>query len=220
MGELVEIFTPMHNKTARDYVGRMTDDKVGCMEVGKRFGAEFWDGDRRYGYGGYKYDGRWEPVARALIARYGLTDASSVLDVGCGKGYLLYELKKLLPGIRIAGFDLSTYAIENAKEEIKPYIFTHAAQAPYPFKDKKYDLVISLMTLHNLKVYDLKAALAEIARVGLNAYVTVESYRNSLELFNLQCWALTCEAFFSPEAWVWLFSEFGYMGDYEFIFFQ
>ncbi len=221
MGTLVNFITPLHKRTSRDYLARMNDDKVHCMEVARRYEADYWDGDRRYGYGGYTYRaGYWTPVAEALIKHYGLTDESSILDVGCGKAYLLYELHKLLPGARIAGFDISKHGLADAKEEIRDKLFLHRAQDPYPFKDEEFDLVISVTTLHNLHINDLKAALQEIERVGKDKYVMMESYRNSQELFNLQCWALTAEAFFTPEEWVWLFDEFGYTGDYEFIFFE
>lgn len=220
MGNLMNVVTPLHRKTKRDYIGRMTDDKVACMDIAKRYGMEYWDGDRRYGYGGYRYDGRWEVVAKALIDHYGLSDGASILDVGCGKGFLLYEFKKLLPNARGTGFDISKYGLENAKEEIKANLFEHRAQDKYPFKDKEFDLVISLTTLHNLRVFDLKSALGEIERVGKNKYLVVESFKNDQELFNLECWALTCESFFTPDAWVWLFKEFGYTGDYEFIYFE
>jgi len=223
MGELLAIITPLHKRTQRDYVARMNDNKVECMKVAKQYSKDFWDGERRYGYGGYKYfPGYWEPVAKKLIERYKLINSSKtkILDVGCGKAYLLYEIKKLLPKAKIAGFDISKYAIENAKEEIKADLFVHKAQDIYPFKDKEFDLVISLTTLHNLRIYDLKKALQEIERVGKKKYITVESYRNEQELFNLQCWALTCESFYTPEAWTWLFKEFGCDCDYEFIYFE
>jgi len=220
MGKLLEIITPLHKKTKRDYIARMTDDKVHCMMKAKQYGFDYWDGDRRYGYGGYKYDGRWSVVAEKLIGTYGLTNESKVLDVGCGKAFLLYEIKKLLPGCRIAGFDLSEYGIQNSKEEIRNHLFVQKAQSPYPFKDNEFDLVISITTLHNLRIFELKAALREIERVGKRKYVAVESYRNELEQFNLQCWALTCEAFFSTPEWIWLYNEFGYAGDYEFIYFE
>jgi ubiquinone/menaquinone biosynthesis C-methylase UbiE len=96
----------------------------------------------------------------------------------------------------------------------------HRAQDVYPFKDKEFDLVISLGTLHNLRIFDLKKALSEIERVGKAGYVMLESYRNEQEQFNLQCWALTCESFFDEEEWVWLYNHFGYSGDYEFIYFE
>ena len=221
MKSLMNIVTPLHTKTQRDYLGRMMDDKVHCMEVGRKYGRDFWDGDRRYGYGGYVYDGRWARVAESLITAYNLPDNARILDVGCGKGFLLYEFKKLLPQAEIKGFDISGYALDHAKEEVKYHLFTHKAESsPYPFEDDSFDLVISLTTLHNLPVQDLKTALCEIERVGKNTYIVVESFRNEKELFNLQCWALTCESFFRPEGWCWLFDSFGYTGDYEFIYFE
>jgi len=220
MGQLLNIVTPLHTATKRDFLGRMQDEKIACMQVARQYGKDFWDGDRRYGYGGYRYDGRWAPVAEHLIEHYGLQSNSSILDVGCGKGYLLYEIKKLLPDARIAGFDISAYAIDNAKKELRGDLFVHQAQDPYPFEDDEFDLVISLATLHNLAVQDLKVALQETERVGKNAYLVVESFRSEAELFNLQCWALTCEAFHRPASWVWLFGQWGYRGDYEFIYFE
>jgi ubiquinone/menaquinone biosynthesis C-methylase UbiE len=220
MGKMLEIVTPLHKKTIRDYIGRMQDDKVVCMDKSKEYGYDYWDGDRRFGYGGYKYDGRWKIVAEKLIEQYNLQDGAKILDVGCGKAFLLYELKQLLPNATVVGFDASAYAIENAKEEVRESLFVHRAEDIYPFGDDEFDLVISLTTLHNLKIYELKTALQEIQRVGKNGYVMVEGYRNSTELFNLECWALTCESFFRPDEWVWLYKEFGYMGDYEFIYFE
>lgn len=220
MGKLLNLINPLHKKTTRNYIGRMQDEKVACMKIAKKYGKDYWDGDRRYGYGGYKYDGRWSEVAKNLVDTYRLPVDAKILDVGCGKAYLLYELKKLLPDATITGFDISEHGINDAKSEIKKNLFIHRAQDSYPFKDKEFDLVISITTLHNLKIQDLKNALNEIERVGKNKYVAVESYRNEEELFNLQCWALTCEAFFSPDEWTWLYNYFGYTGDYEFIYFE
>jgi ubiquinone/menaquinone biosynthesis C-methylase UbiE len=198
----------------------MVDDKIVCMTKAKEYGYDYWDGDRRFGYGGYKYDGRWKEIAQEMIDLYNLTNQSKVLDVGCGKAFLLYELTQILPGIQILGFDISEYGIGDAKEEIRQYLYQAKAQDKYDYKDNEFDLVISLGTLHNLTVYELKAALREIERVGKQKYVMMESYRNNQELFNLECWALTCESFFRSDEWTWLFSEFGYTGDYEFIYFE
>lgn len=220
MGILRNYFTPLHTSTKRDYLSRMNDSKIECMQVARRFDADFWDGDRRYGYGGFRYDGRWKPVAERLIADYGLHDTCSILDVGCGKAFLLYELQQLLPNARIAGLDVSDYALLNAKEEVRDKLFKQRAQDTLPYKDNEFDLVISLTTLHNLHLPDLKAAIKEVERVGRQKYLVVEGYRNEEELFNLQCWALTCAAFFTPDEWVWLFEQFGYSGDYEFVYFE
>ena len=221
MGRLLNIVTPLHQATKRDYLGRMTDDKVTCMMKAKEYEYDYWDGDRRFGYGGYRFiEGRWKPVAQALIDIYGLTNESSVLDVGCGKAFLLYEMKKLLPGLRVSGFDISKHGLAEAKEEVRPYLFNYRAQDPYPFGDKSFDLVISLGCFHNLRVFELQTALREVERVGKNKYVMLEGYRNELELFNLECWALTAESLFHTSEWIWLYEHFGYTGDYEFIYFE
>lgn len=221
MGQLLHIVTPLHQQTKRDYLPRMNDDKVQCMLKAKQYEFDYWDGDRRYGYGGYKYlPGRWQPVAEALIKQYHLNNDSRVLDVGCGKAFLLYEMKQLLPGLHISGLDISRHGLAHARAEIKEHLLCHRAQDPYPWDANSFDLVISLGCLHNLLIFDLQKALGEIERVGKNKYIMVESYRNEQELFNLQCWALTCEAFYNKEEWIWLYQHFGYTGDYEFIYFE
>jgi len=221
MGNLVKYVTSLHKSTNREYIKRMVDDKVDCMLKAKEYEFDYWDGSRRYGYGGYKYvPGRWKLVAELLIKNYNLNNNSSVLDVGCGKAFLLYEMKLLLPDLKISGFDISKHGIAQAKERINKGLFVHQAQKPYPFEDKQFDLVMSLGCLHNLKIFELGIALREIERVGKQGYVMLESYRNEKELFNLQCWALTCESFFDHKEWAWIYNHFGYSGDYEFIYFE
>jgi ubiquinone/menaquinone biosynthesis C-methylase UbiE len=126
----------------------------------------------------------------------------------------------LLPEARIVGFDVSHYGLADAKPEVRDRLFRYKAQDRYPFGDGAFDLVVSLGTLHNLKIFELQTALQEIERVGRNKYVMVESYRNEREQFNMQCWALTAEAFFDTASWIWLYHHFGYTGDYEFIYFE
>ena len=221
MGTPVQFVTPLHQATSRAYIDRMVDDKVHCMLKAKEYEIDYWDGDRRYGYGGYKFiPGRWKPVAEGLIEHFGLTESSSVLDVGCGKGFLLYEMKQLLPDLTITGFDISKHGLSQSREEIRDNLFHHKAQDAYPYENNSFDLVISLGCLHNLRIFELETALKEIERVGRQGYVMLESYRNEQEQFNLQCWALTCESFFDVEEWIWLYDNFGYTGDYEFIFFE
>ncbi len=221
MGKLLDIVTPNHVSTARDYLGRMLDDKVHCMDVAKGYGPEYWDGPRRYGYGGYRYiPGWWADAAKSLIDLYDLKPEAKVLDVGCGKGFLLKELKSIITDIEIAGFDISEYGLTCAPKEVRPWLHMGAAQETYAYADKYFDLAISINCLHNLTLPDLAVALGEIERVGKNGYVVVESYRSDAELFNLQCWALTAETFLRPGEWKWLFQNAGYMGDFEFIFFS
>ncbi len=215
MGRLLNIVTPLHRMTARKYIDRMIDDKVHCMLKAKEYEYDYWDGDRRYGYGGYKYmPGRWKPVAEALISTYNLTRDSRILDVGCGKAFLLHELKLLLPEATIVGFDISRHGLASAKEEIRGNLLRYRAQDAYPWGDNHFDLVISLGCVHNLRIFELETALREIQRVGRNQYIMVESYRNEQEQFNLQCWALTAESFFDTAECIWLFNHFGYTGDY------
>ncbi len=221
MGRLVEFFTPLHKATKRDYVARMVDDKVEAMLKAKEYEFDYWDGDRRYGYGGYKYDGRWKPVAQQMIDFYGLGPESKVLDVGCGKAHLIYEMQQILgEKAEIVGFDISKHGIADAPEGIRPHLFEYRAQDAYPFGDKYFDLVISMTCLHNLRLFELATALPEIERVGKQGYIMLESYRNEQELFNVECWALTCESFFDTAEWICLYRHFGYNGDYEFIYFE
>ena len=210
-----------HNSSKRDYLGRMNLKKLLKIKNAKKYGLKYWDGARDEGYGGYKYiPGYWKGVAQQIIETYSLNENSKILDIGCGKGFLLYEIKKLLPSIEVSGIDISNYGLKNSKSEISKFLTPGKAQEKLNFDDKYFDLVISLGTLHNLKLSELKLSLKEITRVGKNHYVMVESFTNEEELFNLQCWALTCETFLSKDQWIWLFKEFGYSGDYEFIFFN
>ncbi len=220
MEQLLNIITSLHTSTKRDFLARMNDDKVACMLKAREFEFDYWDGDRRYGYGGYRFmPGRWTAMAETLARTYHLKAGSKVLDVGCGKAFLLYELMRVVPGLVVCGCDVSAHALATAHEEMKPFLRHQRAQDPLPFADREFDLVLSLNTLHNLRLPELAMALPEIQRVARQGYIVVESYRNAQELFNLQCWALTAEAFFDPETWVWIFKRFGYRGDFEFIYF-
>lgn len=216
----IDFVTKIHKKTERNYLERMTDEKPEIIEIAKKYDFDYWDGDRKYGFGGFKYDGRWKAIAEELVKHYDLKAGDSVLDVGCGKAYLLYDLMQVVPGLKVSGIDISKYAIENAKEEVKPYLKVGgASELPYP--DNSFDLIISLNTLHNLYIYDLKKAIQEIERVGKkNRYVVVEAYRNEKEKFNMMCWVLTGECFFSKDEFEWALKEFGYTGDHSFIYFE
>ena len=217
----IEFISQVHRSTPRDYVGRVTaHDKAQCAEIAGRFGEEYWDGPRHLGYGGYKYDGRWRPVAEAMAKHYGLKPGASILDVGCGKGFLLYEFTQVVPGAQIAGIDVSRYGIDHAKEEVRPFLKVgNAVKLPYP--DRAFDFVYSVNTLHNLYNYEISAALKEIERVSRGSrHVIVEAYRNEREKVNLLYWQLTCRAFHTPTEWEWLFEQAGYTGDYSCIYFE
>ncbi len=217
----VDFLSAIHQRTARDYRQRVIDyDKAHCAEVAVKFGADYWDGDRQYGYGGYRYDGRWRPVAEAMAKHYGLNAGSKILDVGCGKAFLLHEFTQAVPGIEVVGLDLSEFAITHAKEEVRPHLVAGSA-AKLPFPDRSFDLVFSITTLHNLYINDLWSALGEIERVSRGGkYVCVEAYRNEREKVNLMYWQLTCRAFHTPSEWEWLFQRAGYTGDYSYIYFE
>ena len=217
----IDFISELHKATKRDYVGRVTGaDKAECAQVAKKYGYDYWDGDRKYGYGGYHYDGRWRSVAEKMAHHYRLRPGQKVLDVGCGMAHLMYELTQVVPGVQVYGIDISQYALEHAKEDIKDRLRYGQAQE-IPFLDKEFDLVISLATLHNLKVFDLKKAVQEISRVSKgSSYIMVESFRNDREEVNMLYWQLTCASYFSVEEWEWLYQEWGYTGDYSFIFFE
>ena len=218
----LNLITNLHQKTKRNYIERMLNDKVKCMIEAKKYSKNYWDGDRKYGYGGYKYiPGRWVSVAKKIIKKYKLNNKSKILDIGCGKGFLLYEIKKILPSIDIYGVDISRYALKSLNKLIDgKFKYLDLNKKKLPFKSKYFDLVVSLACLHNLEINNLKKIITEINRVGKNSYIMVESYRNEKELFNLQCWALTCETFFSKKEWIWFLNENSFKGNYEFIYFE
>lgn len=195
--ERSKLITPEHRRIARE------------------FGAEFFDGERLYGYGGYRYDPRfWQATVRRFRDYYRLADDAAILDVGCGKGFMLHDFLELMPGARVAGIDVSSYAIENAIETVKPFLRIGDAQSlPYP--DRSFDLVISINTVHNLPVEECKTALREIQRVSrAHAFVVVDAWRTEAERERLLKWNLTALTYFHVDDWKHLFDEVGYTGDY------
>jgi ubiquinone/menaquinone biosynthesis C-methylase UbiE len=220
----VDFMSVLHKSTQRDYLARVNDPdfpKAKAAELAKRFDFDYWDGDRRICYGGYRYmEGRWEKVARAMVDHYNLPPKPKILDIGCGKAFLLYDFLKVIPDAEIHGIDISPYAIANSKEEIQDRLRVGSA-TELPWSDDYFDLVISITTLHNLHAYDLDLALREMERVGKkNKYLCVESYRNEREKANLLYWQVTCEAFNTPKEWQWWFERTSYSGDYSFIYFE
>jgi ubiquinone/menaquinone biosynthesis C-methylase UbiE len=216
----IDFIERLHTATKRDYLKRVNDhDKAACAELALKWDREYWDGERHTGYGGYRYDGRWRAVAESMAKHYNLKPGAKILDVGCGKGFLLYEFTQVVSGAQVAGIDISTYAIQHAKDEVRPFL-TVGSAAKLPYADKSFDLVFSINTLHNLYNYELSDALKEMERVGRNKHLVVESYRNEREKVNLLYWQLTCRSFYTPKEWEWMFRQAGYTGDHSFIVFE
>lgn len=203
-------------KSKRDIKARAeAKDPVAIAEA-KRFGFMYFDGPRQYGYGGYKYDGRWRPVVKDIIQYYGLKPGDRVLDVGCAKGFLVHDFVQA--GIEARGFDISLYAINNAFGLAAGRICNADAAArtkPWPYPDHSFDLVISINTLHNLDEFGVLRALREIQRVGKGrAFVQVDSYRTPEQKALFEEWVLTAEFHGYPEDWRRVFEYAGYTGDY------
>ena len=216
----IKLITSNHKKTKRNYLGRMNNSKPTIMKISKKYNFHYWDGDRKYGYGGYKYDGRWKLIAKKLIKKYILNDKSKILDVGCGKGFLVYELSKLLNSKNVCGVDISKYSINKAPKEIKKNLFVKDIRKNLRYRKNYFDLILSINLIHNFEIYDIKNFLENIIHISKKSYISTESYRNEKELFNLQCWALTAESFFSEKEWRWILKSNGYNRDFELIYFS
>lgn len=198
----------------RDVEWRFNNLTTDQRETARQFGREFFDGDRLWGYGGYYYDGRWLKIVRRFENYYGLTSDSSVLDVGCAKGFMLSDFVHLIPGIKVAGIDISSYALREAPIEVKHFLKLGNAK-DLPYTDKSFDLVISINTVHNLKLKECKRAIAEIERVKKrHAFLVLDSYRNTKEENRMRKWNITGRTILSVDEWVELFKEVGYTGDY------
>ncbi|HOW36116.1 MAG TPA: class I SAM-dependent methyltransferase [Candidatus Omnitrophota bacterium] len=213
MGQEINLLS-QHPKTVRDYDARAREKTPEIVKIAKQFGKDFFDGDRRCGYGGYRYDGRWKPVVKRLKDFYNLSETAAILDIGCGKGFMLHDFKELMPQATVAGIDVSTYAIEHAMPSVKPFLKIASAEK-LPYADKSFDLVISINSIHNLPLERLKTALREIQRVCRgSSYITVDAWRNETERENLLKWVLTAETMMHVDDWVKMFREVGYTGDY------
>jgi SAM-dependent methyltransferase len=202
-------------RTKRDVTARGNEKTEDDRCIARQFGREFFDGDRRTGYGGFSYHPRfWQPVVPTLSHHFGLTAASSVLDVGCAKGFMLHDLAEGIPGITVKGIDISDYAIANAVDDMKPHVSVADARR-LPFPDRSFDAVISINTVHNLDRDELAVALREIMRVSRGgAYVTVDAYRSDEEKERMFAWNLTARTIMHVDEWKAFFAEVGYEGDY------
>jgi len=198
-------------KVAERGQSKTEDDR----RIARQFGRDFFDGDRRHGYGGFNYHPRfWQPVVPTLREHFSLGADASLLDVGCGKGFMLHDLVEMIPGIAAKGIDISAYAIEHAIEDMKPHLRIADAR-DLPFPDKSFDVVIAINTIHNLPRDDCGRSLREIERVARRgAFVTVDAYRTDEERERMLAWNLTAQTIIHVEEWKAFFAEHGYSGDY------
>ena len=208
-------FLGQPEKLQRDISSRL-NNKEENRALALKFDVEYFDGPREQGYGGYKYDGRWQPVAARLIERYRLTPESKFLDVGCAKGFLMHDLAEACPGIDVQGLEISPYAKEHAMPSVKQKItIGNCLKLPYP--DNYFDAAVAINTLHNLDYDGCKESVRELMRVTknkANLFIQVDAYCNEEEKAMFETWMLTAQTYLMPEQWEELFREVGYVGDY------
>ena len=183
--------------------------------LARKFGKEFFDGDRAHGYGGFNYHPRfWQPVIPTFREHWGLTSDSSLLDVGCAKGFMMHDFAELIPGITVKGIDVSEYAIKNAIDDMRSHVeVANAKSLPYP--DNSFDYIISVTTIHNLDRSELIQSLQEIERVArLGSFITVDAFRNDEERERMFAWNLTAKTILHVDEWKDLFKDAGFTGDY------
>lgn len=202
-------------KAKRDLTARLESKSEESRSIGRRFEFDYFDGDRNHGYGGFHYSPRfWQPVIPAIIENYEIDSRSKVLDIGCAKGFFLYDLTLALPGIQVSGLDISRYAIEESLLEIKPFLKVGNA-TDLPYSNNYFDFVISINTIHNLDRGDCAKALQEIERVAKGkSFITVDAYRNDDERARMEAWNLTALTMMSVDEWKKFFLEVGYSGDF------
>ncbi len=201
-------------KTKRDLKSRLIKKTSNDRAIARKFGYDFFDGDRKNGYGGYYYHPRfWNEVVKDFIKFYKLNKKSKILDIGCGKGFMLHDFKQAIPDISVRGIDISKYAINNSLLSVKKYLKTGNAKK-LNFPDNYFDLTISITTLHNLNLNDFKKSIKEIQRVSKKSFITVDSYRNEIEKKRMDAWNLTALTYMHRKDWIKLFKEINYTGDY------
>ena len=213
MGKEVDLLRSLP-RAKRNIQSRADQKDPAVVALAKQFGFEYWDGDRKYGYGGYRYDGRWRSVARDIIAHFGLRSGQRVLDVGCGKGFLVKDLMLECPGLEVFGLDISRYALLHCAKEVIGRLHLGNAES-LPFPDGAFDCVLSINTIHNLPRERALTALREIQRLsGGRAFVQVDSYHTPEQKALFESWVLTAEHHDYPPGWISLFADAGYTGDY------
>jgi ubiquinone/menaquinone biosynthesis C-methylase UbiE len=200
----------------RNIEKRATAKTEEIIALSREYGEAYFDGPREVGYGGYRYDGRWVPIAKDMIDHWNLKPGDRILDLGCAKGFLVKDFMIAMPGIEAFGTDISEYAMMHCEPEVIGRLQKHDLNDPLLFPDDSFDAVICLNTLHNLKRTNLVNALREIQRVTRDnkAYIQVDSYRTPEEKEIFEDWVLTAYTFGYPNEWIEIFDEANYKGDY------
>lgn len=222
---IIDIYSSLHSHVKRDYLLRVsspTYSKAPIATIAKQFDFDYWDGNRSVCYGGYYYiPNYWDEFIKRLSDRYSLTSNSSVLDIGCGKGFFAHDLAVFTGSDKVTGFDNSQYAVNRRLIPSKADIQLFDCTQKLPFADHHFDLVVSLMTLHNFNLPELVFSLSEIQRVSRgNSFVAVEGYFDEHTKENLLNWQVTCESFFTPSEWSYVCDLAGYAGDLDIVFFS
>ena len=214
MGQEIDLLIN-YPKAKRNVEARGQEKTEEDRVLARKFGKEFFDGDRSHGYGGFSYNSKfWDPVIPAFKEYYNLDKHKNILDIGCAKGFMLYDFIRAIPGISVQGVDVSQYAIENSKEEVRKYLQVADARE-LPFEDNTFDLAISITTLHNFTKADMKIALKEVMRVTKkDSFITLDAYRNDKEKNRMEAWNLTALTMMKTSEWKSFFEEVGYNGDY------
>ena len=202
-------------KPKRNVKEREADKDPEVIRISKQYGMEYFDGPRMYGYGGYRYDGRWVPVAKDIVTHFQLKPGDRVLDIGCAKGFLVKDLMLVCPGLEVFGLDVSEYALKHCEPEVAGRLHLGNAKS-LPFPDNSFDCIISLNTIHNLQREDVKVALKEIQRISKSdkSFIQVDSYYTPEQKELFESWVLTAEFHDYPEGWLQVLKEAGYKGDY------
>lgn len=186
-----------------------TDEHI---RISREYGEMYFDGPREYGYGGYRYDGRWQPVAQDIVDHFGLKPGSKVLDVGCAKGFLVKDLRAL--GIDAQGVDVSQYGLDHCEAEAKGHLQIASADN-LPFKDGSFDAVLAINSIHNLDRAGCVKAVQEMERLAPGkGFIQVDSYFTPEQKEIFESWVLTAQFYDYPEGWLKVFAEAGYTGDW------
>tara|TARA_Y100000310_G_scaffold150584_1_gene150080 strand:+ start:12466 stop:13119 length:654 start_codon:yes stop_codon:yes gene_type:complete len=206
-------------KTKRDPSQRAESKTEEHRRIARLFERDFFDGDRSVGYGGYSYRPKfWDGVVQTFAEHYRLTKDSKVLDVGCAKGYMLYDLIKAVPGIQVRGIDISNWAIENCHPEMRPFLSVGDARDLSEFEDGEFDLVVSINTIHNLTPEECALSAKELTRVSKHSFLTVDAWLDEEGEKSMNNWNLTAQTMMSVNDWKVFLAEAGYRGDYYWFF--